>query len=205
MATGIRVTGSGRASGPRDECVITVGAEVQSATAPEALARSAAALATMREAVLGTGIPPSALATSAVSLNPVYADYPTVAGFSAAVRLTVTTRDLAGVGDLLSAVVAAGRDAARLHEVTYRHSDTTGLASAARHAAWDDALARATALAALSGRTLGDVLSIEEAGGGAVRVAAAPRIAMEMADSAPTLDAGEERVTVALTVRWSLR
>jgi uncharacterized protein YggE len=205
VGKGIRVTGSGRASGPRDECSITVGSEVQASTAREALARSADSLGRMREALLAGGIPASALATSAVSLNPVYQEYPTVAGFSAAVRLTATSRDLTGVGDVLTTVVAAGGDAARLHQVTYRHSDTSALARTARRAAWEDALARATQLAELAGRTLGDVLNVEETGGGSARPVAAQRMAMDMSESAPTLDAGEERVTVTLTVRWSLR
>lgn len=206
MGKGIKVTGAGRAAGPRDECSVTVGSEVRAATAAEALARSAEALDRMRAALLESGVPTTALATSAVTLNPVYEEYPTVAGFSAAVQLTATTKDLTTVGELLSAVVTAGGDAARLHEVTYRHSDTTALAQAARQAAWEDALARGTQLAALSGRTLGEVISIDEAGGGTPR-AGGPRLAMEMsaASAGPTLDAGEAYVTVALTVRWSLR
>ena len=205
MGKGITVTGAGRAAGPRDECLITVGSEVRAGTAPEALARSSESLERMRSTLLEAGIPATALATSAVSLSPVYEEYPTVAGFSAAVQLTATTQELSGVGDLLAAVVTAGGDAARLHEVTYRHSDTTALATAAREAAWEDALARATQLAQLSGRTLGDVVSVVEAGGGGPRLGA-PRLAMEMASKAgPTLDAGEAFVTVALTVRWSLR
>ncbi len=143
-----------------------------------------------------------------MSLNPVYDEYPTVAGFSASVQLTATTADLAKVGELLSAVVTAGGDAARLHDVTYRHSDTSALASAAREAAWADALARATQLAELSGRALGDVISIDEAGGGTPRPLGAQRMAMDVAvarEAAPTLDAGEAYVTIALAVRWSLR
>lgn len=206
MGKGIRVTGAGRAAGPRDECVITVGSEVRAGSAPEALARSAESLEGMRNALLAAGIPVKALATSAVSLNPVYENYPTVAGFTASVQLTATTKELATVGELLSAVVTAGGDAARLHEVDYRHSDTSALAVAARQAAWEDALARATQLAQLSGRTLGEVLSVEEARGGVPRPGL-QRVAMEMsADKAgPTLDAGEAEVTVALVVRWSLR
>jgi uncharacterized protein len=92
--------------------------------------------------------------------------------------------------------------------VTYRHSDTSALASAAREAAWADALARATQLAELSGRSLGDVISIDEAGGGTPRLLGAQRMAMDAAvagEAAPTLDAGEAYVTIALAVRWSLR
>ena len=203
---GITVTGQGQAVGPRDQCSITVGAEVRAANAPDALARSAEALDRMRSTLLEGGIPASSLATSAVSLNPVYETYPTVAGFSASVDLTAKTTDLAKVGQLLTAVVVAGGDAARLNQVSYTHSDSSALTAAAREAAWADALARATQLAELSGRSLGEVTGIVEAGVPTPGPRGPMRMAAMAAEAAPVpVDAGESAVAVALTVRWSLR
>lgn len=209
MDKGIWVSGSGSASGPRDECVITVGSEVRRPTAAEALAASGEALERMRDVLLGAGIPATALSTSAVSLNPVYADYPTVAGFQAAVQVSAHTTEIETAGELLAALVVAGGDAARVHEVAFRHADATGLLARAREAAWADALARATQLAELAGRQLGDVIAIDETAGrsrppGPLRMAAAP-----MADGAGgakvSLDAGDGAVVVSLDVGWSLR
>ena len=207
MDKGIWVTGSGTASGSRDECAITVGSEVRRPSAAGALAASAESLEQMRAVLLGSGVPESALATSAVSLSPVYDEYPTVAGFQAAVQLTATTRDIAAAGELLTSVVEAGGDAARVHDVSFRHSDASGLMGRARDAAWADALARAGQLAALAGRELGEVLAIDETVGrprppGPMRMAA-----MAESDMAGkmSLDAGEGSVVVSLTVGWSLR
>ena len=207
MDKGIWVTGSGTASGARDECVITVGSEVRRPSAAGALAASAESLEEMRAVLLGSGLSESALATSAVSLNPVYDEYPTVAGFQAAVQLTATTRDVETAGDLLSAVVEAGGNAARVHDVSFRHSDPTGLMIRARDAAWADAVARASQLALLGGRELGEVLAIDETIGhprppGPMRMAAAAE-----ADGAGrmSLDAGEGALVVSLTVGWSMR
>ena len=207
MDKGIWVTGSGTASGARDECVITVGSEVRQPSAAGALAASAESLEEMRAVLLGSGLSESALATSAVSLNPVYDEYPTVAGFQAAVQLTATTRDVETAGDLLSAVVEAGGNAARVHDVSFRHSDPTGLMIRARDAAWADAVARASQLALLGGRELGEVLAIDETIGhprppGPMRMAAAAE-----ADGARrmSLDAGEGALVVSLTVGWSMR
>lgn len=205
MDRGITVIGSGSASGPRDECVLTVGAEVRRPTAAAALAGTAEVVSRMREVLLSTGLPGSSLATSAVSLAPVYDQYPTVAGFVSDVRLTARTRDLASVGGLLTALVEAGGEAARVHEVDYRQSDPSGLLTQARELAWADAVDRASQLARLAGRELGEVLGIEEAvgrGGGPrpMRMAA-------MADAAGSvpLDAGSGEVSVTLTAAWSLR
>ncbi|MCU0301516.1 MAG: SIMPL domain-containing protein [Candidatus Nanopelagicales bacterium] len=207
MERGIWVTGSGTASGPRDECRLTVGAEVRRATAEAALAASGEALDRMRDVLLGAGLTEADLATSAVSLTPVYEQYPTVAGFQASVHLTARTRELAGVGALLSALVVAGGEAARIQEVAFRHSDASALLVQARDAAWADALARAEQLAALAGGSLGAVLSVDETVG-----AARPPMPVRMAAAAAeaggpgrvSLDAGEGSVTVSLTVGWSM-
>jgi uncharacterized protein len=207
MDKGIWVTGSGTATGVRDECVITVGSEVRRPSAAGALASSAESLEQMRAVLLGSGLEESALATSAVSLAPVYDDYPTVAGFQAAAQLTATTRDIQSAGELLAAVVDAGGNAARVHDVCFRHSDATGLMGRAREAAWADALARATQLATLAGRELGEVLAIDETVGrprppGPLRMAA---MAESDRSGRMSLDAGEGAVVVSLTVGWSLR
>jgi hypothetical protein len=207
MDKGIWVTGSGTARGARDECVITVGSEVRRPSAAGALAASAQSLEQMRAVLLGAGLAEAALSTSAVSLTPVYDDYPTVAGFQAAVRLTATTQRIATAGELLTAVVQAGGDAARVHDVSFRHGDPTGLLTRAREAAWADAQARASQLAALAGRELGEVLAIDETVGrprppGPMRMAA---MAESDTGAAMSLDAGEGSVVVSLTVGWSLR
>lgn len=205
MDRGVWVTGGGRASGPRDECVLTVGAEVRRPGAAAALAACAEVVERMRAVLVGAGLAESALATSAVSLNPIYDQYPTVAGFQAALQLSATTRDLDRAGTLLSEVVTAGGDEARVHDVSFRHSDPAALLERARQAAWADALARATQLAGLAGRELGEVVAIDETVGRPVPPR--PMRAMAMADSAGgvPLDAGEGEVTVGLTVGWALR
>lgn len=207
MDRGLWVTGSGTATGPRDECTITVGSDVRRPTAAAALAGSAEVVDRMRRAFIDAGVDESALSTSGVSLNPVYDDYPTVAGFVAAVQLTGRTRDIGAVGGLLTTLVTAGGDAARVHEVSFAHSDPSALRARAREAAWADAADRAAQLAALAGRELGEVVAVEEASGrsrppGPLRMAA-------MAEAGPgggvPIDAGEGSVVVSLTVGWSLR
>lgn len=205
MQKGIWVSGTGMASGPRDQCVIGAGVEVRRGSAVAALADSAAALEAMREVALGVVAGPADLETSAVALSPVYDNYPTLAGFTATISLRLRTRDMAGVGALLGRLVAAGGDHARLHEVSFGHADPAALLTAARDAAWADAMAKATQLAELAGRQLGDVLAINEASAGEPP---RPRgkMMMAMADGAgPQLDAGEGKVAVTLSVRWSLR
>lgn len=205
MERGIRVTGAGQASGPRDQCVLTVGAEVRRPGAAAALAACTAVVQRMREVLRAAGLAEPAVATSAVSLTPVYDQYPTVAGFQAGLQLTATTDDLAAVGGLLADLVTAGGDEARVHDVSFRHRDPAALVARAREAAWTDALARASQLAALAGRELGEVVLIDEAHDRPhppvpLRAMAAPE-----AGGGVPLDAGEGSVLVSLTVGWALR
>ena len=207
MDRGVTVTGSGSASGPRDECVLTVGAEVRRPTAAAALAGTAEVVARMRGILIESGLPAADLATSAVSLSPVYDQYPTVAGFTSDVRISATTRALDTVGALLTALVEAGGEAARVHEVAYRQSDPAQQFVTARELAWADALAKATQLAALAGRELGEVLAIDETVGRPAPPRPLRMAAMSDAagSGAVPLDAGSGEVTVTLTVGWSLR
>lgn len=202
---GIWVSGTGVAHGPRDECVIGAGVEVRRGNAVAVLADSAAALEAMREVALGSVAGPADLETSAVSLNPVYDNYPTLAGFTAAISLRLRTKDIDGVGQLLGRLVAAGGDEARLHEVSFGHADPAALITAARDAAWADALAKGRQLAGLAGRELGEVLAIAEYSG-SEPPRPRGRMMMAMADAGgPSLDAGEGQVSVTLSVGWALR
>jgi uncharacterized protein YggE len=207
MDRGLWVSGTGTATAPRDECTITVGSDVRRPTPAAALAGSAEVVDRMRRAFIDAGVPESALSTSSVSLVPVYDDYPTVAGYLAGIRLTGRTREVGAVGGLLTALVTAGGDAARVHEVSFAHSDPAGLRARAREAAWADAADRAVQLAALAGRELGEVVAVDETAArsrppGPMRMAS-------LAEAAPAggvpIDAGEGPEVVVLTVGWSLR
>jgi hypothetical protein len=202
---GIWVTGSGRAAGPRDECVLTVGAEVRRPGAAAALAACSEVVERMRAVLLAAGLAEQQLATSAVTLNPIYDQYPTVAGFQAALQVTATTRDLAGAGRLLADLVTAGGDEARVHDIAFRHSDPAALLVRARALAWSDALASATQLAGLAGRELGEVVAIDETVGRPTPPRPMRAMAAADAGGGVPLDAGEGSVQVSLTVGWALR
>ena len=75
MDKGIWVSGTGQATGVRDECVRTVGSQVREPSAAATPAASSPSLEQLRGVLLGAGPAPSA-----VSRNPVHDDFPTAAG-----------------------------------------------------------------------------------------------------------------------------
>ncbi len=78
--------------------------------------------------------------------------------------VNVTIRDLESVGDVLDAVVEAGANS--IWGITFAVDDPSAAQADARADAIEDALARAGALAELSGVQLGPVMSVSEVVGG---------------------------------------
>lgn len=197
------MTGSGSAAAPPDLAVIDVAAEVSAAHASEALEQAAAALTRMRDAALAGGVQPSDLATSGTQLWPETDQKGRPNGYRAVLTMTVRSRNMPSVSDLLPALIAAGGDAGRLHNTRLEFSDPASLASTARERAFADARARAEQYAALAGRSLGAVEVVEEggpAGGGPSPVF---RMAAMAAESVP-VEPGMQSVSAAVSVRWGL-
>ena len=120
--------------------------------------------------------------------------------------LRVTVRDLKTAGATISAAVAAGGDAARLSGVVFALEEDDALRTAARDEAYAEARAKAEQYARLSGRRLGDVVSIEED----VRQTPSTRTCRRpttppAARSAVPIEAGSTEVRVTVQVRWALR
>lgn len=206
MPRGITVTGTGRASAPRDLVVLDLGAESRRDNPSDAIASASYAAGNMRTALLDAGVAVEDLVTGGVTLTPVHDPWPKVVGYGAAIRIVAQVRDVEGAGRVLGRAVAAGSDAARVQSVTFSHERPDEVAAAARDAAWADAEAKAQRYAQLAGLRLGPVLSVEETGGSVVpRNAKMLRAAAGGAPAADVpLDAGEGTVTLSVTVRWAL-
>jgi uncharacterized protein YggE len=117
--------------------------------------------------------------------------------------LRARLRDINVTGSLLSAVSAAGGDETRVQGLNFGVADETGLQARAREAAWEDAIAKATHLAALSGQTLGRATSISEM----VRPPIAPvrMMAADMAMERSTpIQPGSTTISVTLQVEFAL-
>ena len=112
----------------------------------------------------------------------------------------VRVRDLDGLGELLDAAVQAGGN--QIQGIRFEIEDMSALAALAREAAWEDALAKAEQLTALSGSELGPALTIQESS----RI---PRPYVERAmdvsvAAAVPVELGTQTVEVDLQVTWLL-
>lgn len=203
MKRGVTVTGTGHAAAAPDVLRLELGAEMVGRSPQEALTEAGRALDQMRSTLRHAGVADPDLTSGTMSLWPRYEEKGKVSGYSAELRLTARLRDLGAAGELVSKTVLAGGKPARLHGMSFEHSDPTGLYEAAREAAWRSAEASARQYAQLAGRDLGPVLSVAETpGNGPVHPVLLRGADMAMAEAVP-IEPGSTAVTVRVEVRYA--
>jgi uncharacterized protein YggE len=146
-----------------DRALVQIAAEARAATPREAQTQNAKAMTAVRERLKGLGIADAAIETRALDLQPEF-DYVNgrqrLRGYVARNVIEVRLDDVARVGEVLDASVAAG--ATSVHDVRFDLKDREAVEREALRLAVADALARAQAAVAGAGRTLDRVVSIEE-------------------------------------------
>lgn len=154
------------------------------------------------DAIKERGIEAKDISTKTVNLQPQYGENSVITGYRATNSVEVTIRQLEAAPGILSAVVNAGGNSARIDGVRYSIADDSKLISDARARAFEDAKSRATQYAELSGLSLGPVISISEAPESIVaRPVPVPRDAK--AADVP-LEPGEQTVSFSVTAVWEL-
>ncbi len=201
----ITVTGEGKVEAAPDLATITLGVTTQGATAAEAMAANAEALAKVLENLRAAGIAERDLQTSGLNLNPLWTHHegqpPRIEGFQASNMLTVRVRALDGLGDVLDAAVKDGANT--LNGLDFGIAAPEPLLDEARRLAVADARRRAEVLAGAAGVTLGPVVAITESTGIAPP---APMYRMEAASlgAGVPVAGGEVALSAQVTVVWEL-
>jgi uncharacterized protein YggE len=200
------VVGEGLASAAPDTARLHLGVETRGATPGEALDACSLALDEVIAAVRAAGVEPPRLATSELSVHPDWEARPEgqrPAGYRAAARLTARLDAPARAGEVATAAVTAGGEAARVDGLVLVVGDRAGVLAAAREAAWRDARGRAEQYAALAGVALGRVLRIEEVSGARLALPLAGRYEAQAA-AGPAVEVGEAEVQARVAVTWAL-
>jgi uncharacterized protein YggE len=198
---GITVTGSGSAKAVPDVSDWSFGIETDASTASDALGSASQATKRILAALRNAGVAKEDLRTEQVSLYPrTSEDGRTVTGYSASSSVYATVRHLGRAGAVVDAAVAAGAN--QVSGPSLRVSDNQAQYREAVSDAMDDARARAQALAANAGVTLGAPVAIVEGGGGYPVGIYGP--ARAVADEAMPIEPGVEAITATLTVTFAI-
>lgn len=199
----LNVTGIGTVEAAPDMASLSIGVTTQGETAVAALAANSAAMEAVMARLAAAGVEARDMQTSNLSVNPNWTGYdsgsPTISGYIAANMLTVTIRDLAGLGTVLDAAVQDGANT--LNGLSFGFVDAGPLLDEARKEAVADARARAELLAAAAGVKLGRIVSISE---GMPSEGPIPLYKAELSAAPVPLAGGEMNVEAAVTIFYEI-
>jgi uncharacterized protein YggE len=200
----ITVTGTATVTSQPDEAIVSLGVHTQADSAQAALQDNAAKMMKVLDALHRAGLTNDDIATTSVSVNPVWGtDGRSVTGYQADDQIQATIHDLSKVGATIDDAVGAGANMAG--GVTFQVSDEGQGHTDALAKAIANAKAKAEAMAAAAGANVGDVLTISEASG-PTPVPYPMYAAAGAADSAASTPVNPPTIesSVSVTVSWAL-
>lgn len=163
----VSARGTGTVAATPDQAEMSFGLTIQRNEAKQALEDASGVAAKIADAVKKAGVPAEDIQTRNVSVYPQYSGGdkdtpPKIAGYSANISVRVKIRDIERIGSVIAAATGAG--ATEVSGPTFTLSEDAPAAAEAIDEAIADARRRAGAMAKAAGKSLGDVLSISEAG-----------------------------------------
>lgn len=206
----LTVAGTGQARVAPDVATVRLGVLAQGATAREAQDRVNRSGQAILDAIRKAGIPAERIQTIGLSLTPQYAQGrpdqgPRITGYQASNTVTVRVEDLAKVGPVIDAGLAAGAN--NLDGVDFGLKDDSAARATALTDAVRSARTKAEALARALRVKLVEILEVAE-GGVSVSPPPSPfrgRVALAAEAIATTpVSAGEVGVEASVTIRWRI-
>lgn len=214
LATLLSVSAEGRVTRAPDVASFSAGVVSQGTTASAALRTNAADMTRVIAALKRAGVADTDIQTSNLSLSPVYQPQrnlpdgtmepaqPRIAGYQANNSVSVRQRNLADLGKVIDALVAAGAN--QVNGPSFAVDDPEPAQDEARTAAVTRARARAELYARAAGLRVARIVSISESGGWQPPQPVMYRMAaMEAAPSSP-VEAGELQMSVTVQIQFEL-
>jgi uncharacterized protein len=198
---GITVMGTGSAKAVPDMAEWSFGVRTEGESAAAAMLDNAAVAKRLIDALKGAGIKGDDLRTESVSLYPQQDEMGrNIIGYSAS-NTVHATMPISKAGAVIDKAVDAGAN--EIYGPNLRVSDSDAQYAQAVDEAFDDARARAEAVAAKAGVTLGGPISIVEGGGaGPIPYYGERTLAEGAADVA--IEPGHQEIQAVLTVTFAI-
>jgi len=204
----IEVSGEGSVRATPDFARVTLGVTTTGKDAREAMAANAKSANALVALIKSEGVSPADIQTSGMSISPIFSNQPpaqagtpTITGYSVSNNVTVTVRDISGLGALLDKAVAAGANA--IYGIGFGENDPSALLDKARPLAVADARRKAEIYAAAGGAKIGRLMELSEEPG-ARPVAFAARTYAQGAAAPTPIEAGQDKLTVTIMARFEL-
>ncbi len=201
-ATTLDLSADGRAEVAPDLATIQVGVHAEAPTASAALAKQRAEMNTVFATLRAQGLADRDIQTSELSLSPQYVDDAKsprrLGSYQASNGVTVRLRDIARVGGVVDALVAAGAN--EIDGIGFGLSDPGAAEDVARRAALKALQAKADLYAAATGYRIRRLVRLSESGG----LQPQPMGIMAMRRMATPVAAGALTVQVGVTAEYEL-
>jgi uncharacterized protein len=179
------------------------GVQTSADTAEAALGANSEAMEKVVAALRAADVAEDDLQTEQVSVYPRTSDDGiSIVGYDASNTVRATIRDLDDAGSIVDRAVAAGAN--QVYGPSLTLSDAESQYAAAMEAAFDDARARAEAIAEKAGVTLGAPVAILEGGGGGGAIPYYERGAADAAAAEVAVEPGTQDVGATLTVTFAI-
>ena len=165
--TGIWVNGTGKVTLTPDIATLSLGVSAQTSSVTEAQSQASAAMGKIMEALAANGVAQKDIQTQFYNVQQVTRwddknQQEVVIGYRVSNMVIAKLRDMAKIGSVIDAVVAAGGDLTRINGLAFSVEKPEQYYSQARELAMNDAKAKAQQIAALSGVTLGKPTFVSE-------------------------------------------
>ncbi|WP_046216267.1 SIMPL domain-containing protein [Paenibacillus wulumuqiensis] len=210
MAGTINVSGNGKLSVKPDVAYLSVGVQTTAATAAKAQAANAQKMSKLNNLLKNKwSIAAKDIESVQFYVQPNYSynakDQQKVTGYTAYHTLQVTYRNMDKLGALLDEASAAGAN--NVGSVSFNVENPKTYEDQVIQKAMADAAAKAGSIAKAANRTLGDLVSVSEAGVEAPPVYMAQSGAMESArsDKQTEIEPGTVELNISLNVQYAMK
>jgi uncharacterized protein YggE len=200
---GVTVQGTGKVTGTPDTLSLSLTVTKTAGDVTSAMNAMSSTVNAVQGALTANHVVAADQKTSGLNVGPQYeysSGKQTITGYQATETLTVTLRDAKSAGTVISAASAAGGNSTQISGLSTDLRNDAGLLNQARDAAFNDAKAKATQYAKSAGRTLGQVVRVEENDGTQTPTPVDMKATAASGGAAVPIQMGSADVSVQVTV-----
>ena len=205
------VVGTGTTTVTPDTVRLDATVSSTASSSAAALASTSKSAQTFRQTLLSAGVLEKYITTQSISVSPNYTyppnGTPKITGYQASQSFSVIIRKASNAGAIVSAAQNAVGNNLQINDTNAYIFDESAAEATARAQAITLAKSKAESYATLAGAKLGKIEQINESvqeSGPQPLVMSAARVAA-VATPAPTVDLGQQQVTVTVTTQWALK
>lgn len=207
----VSVTGEATVTAVPDIAMLDFSVRTRAVSSAAAFSDASEKMNGVIDALKAQGVEDRDVQTDQIGMNPIYAqtdrgrqDRTRIVAYEAYQSLTVRLRDIDNAGPVIDAAVQAGANGLNSFRMTI--DDTKALEDEARVAAVKDAMAKAKAMAEAAGAELGPVMTLSARGGSRPpQMMQARSMVMEADAAGPSLQAGEQTVTMSVSATFKIQ